>query len=132
MRLPALSPCRTPYDALGTGRSEIRNRVQVPIFIDRSLGDRNSENAGRDSKIPGVELILQETGHAFQVQFIKKQVHNPQVMSLADQVSQEVLLLLGTLHGEMTRLRIQNALGLKGKTNFKSRYLKPALADGLI
>jgi predicted transcriptional regulator len=32
----------------------------------------------------------------------------------------------------MTRLRIQNALGLKGKANFKNRYQKPALADSLV
>ena len=32
----------------------------------------------------------------------------------------------------MTRLRIQDALGLKGRSNFENRYLKPALADGLI
>lgn len=51
---------------------------------------------------------------------------------VTDQVSQEVLRLLGILHGEMTRLRIQNALGLKGKTNFKNRYQKPALADSLV
>ena len=32
----------------------------------------------------------------------------------------------------MTRAAIQAALGLKGRANFKNRYLKPALADVLI
>jgi hypothetical protein len=48
------------------------------------------------------------------------------------QVTQDIVLRLGILHGEMTRSEIQTALDLKGRANFENRYLKPALADGLI
>ncbi|MFH0995079.1 MAG: ATP-binding protein [Pseudomonadota bacterium] len=138
---PGPLPDTLPPDALGTGRSEIRNRVLAPIFKELKLieawGTGIQKMRAETQKYPGIELILQETGHAFQVLFIKKQVHKPQVTGqvagqVSDQVSQEILRLLGILHGEMTRLRIQDALGLKGRSNFENRYLKPALADGLI
>ena len=32
----------------------------------------------------------------------------------------------------MARSALQEALNLKGRANFENRYLKPALADGLI
>ncbi len=165
---PGPLPDTLPPDALGTGRSEIRNRVLAPIFKELKLieawGTGIQKMRAETLKYPEIELIFQENGHAFQVQFIKKQFH-PQIIPLdtgqvtdqvtdqvagqvtgqvagqvtgqvtgqvADQVSQDVLRFLGILHGEMTRLRIQDALGLKGRSNFESRYLKPALADGLI
>ncbi len=87
-------------------------------------------------KFPEIELILQEIGHAFQVQFIKKEAEVVRediraTVEVTGQVTQAVLLLIGALHGEMTRSAIQEALGLKGRDNFENRYLKPALADAL-
>ena len=40
--------------------------------------------------------------------------------------------MLEIMSGEMTRVEIQAALGLKGRANFKERYLKPAMAMGLV
>lgn len=37
-----------------------------------------------------------------------------------------------TLHGEQSRMELQNALQLKSRTNFEERYLKPSLAAGVI
>jgi ATP-dependent DNA helicase RecG len=48
------------------------------------------------------------------------------------QVSAEVLKMLEIMSGEMTRLEIQAALGLKGRANFEERYLKPAMMMGLV
>jgi hypothetical protein len=48
------------------------------------------------------------------------------------QVVREIALILGVLQGEITRSSLQKALNLKGRTNFEDRYLKPALAFGLI
>ncbi len=48
------------------------------------------------------------------------------------QVSAEVLKMLGTMSGEMSRVEIQAALGLKGRANFEERYLKPAIEMELV
>ncbi|HPW75745.1 MAG TPA: cell filamentation protein Fic, partial [Kiritimatiellia bacterium] len=40
--------------------------------------------------------------------------------------------LLAALQGEMGREALQSALGLSDRKSFRERYLKPALADGLI
>ena len=51
---------------------------------------------------------------------------------VAGQVSAEVLKMLEIMSGEMTRVEIQAALGLKGRANFEERYLKPAMEMGLV
>jgi ATP-dependent DNA helicase RecG len=51
---------------------------------------------------------------------------------VAGQVSTEVLKMLGTISGVMSRAEIQAALGLKGRANFEERYLKPAIEMELI
>jgi len=48
------------------------------------------------------------------------------------QVTPEVNRVLQVLEAEMTRGEIQERLGLKSRTNFEERYLKPALAARLI
>lgn len=53
----------------------------------------------------------------------------PQV---APQVTPQVLQLLKALRGEMSRDDLQSALGLSDRKSFAERYLKPALAAGLI
>ena len=61
---------------------------------------------------------------------------NPEVRAEAgkrpmDQVAGEVRLLR-VMSGEMTRQRLQEALGLKHKDHFRKAYLIPALKFGLI
>lgn len=53
----------------------------------------------------------------------------PQV---APQVTPQVGELLAAIQGEMGREALQAALGLADRKSFRERYLKPALADGLI
>ncbi|MDZ7596818.1 MAG: Fic family protein [Desulfobacterales bacterium] len=53
----------------------------------------------------------------------------PQV---APQVSPQVGELLAVIQGEMSRETLQSDLGLLDRKSFRLRYLKPALADGLI
>ncbi|WP_027360479.1 Fic family protein [Desulforegula conservatrix] len=53
----------------------------------------------------------------------------PQV---APQVTPQVIKLVNVLDGEMTRDEIQNSLSLKDRKSFRTRYLLPALAEGLI
>ncbi|MFA5700611.1 MAG: Fic family protein [Desulfuromonas sp.] len=53
----------------------------------------------------------------------------PQV---SPQVTPQVGELLAAIRGEMGREALQSALGLSDRKSFRERYLKPALADGLI
>lgn len=48
------------------------------------------------------------------------------------QVTPQVGQLLLAIKGEMSREALQTALGLQDRKSFRKRYLKPALADGLI
>ena len=54
---------------------------------------------------------------------------SPQV---GPQVTPQVSELLAVFQGEMSREALQAALGLSDRKSFRERYLKPALADGLI
>jgi predicted HTH transcriptional regulator len=75
---PGPLPDTLPIEELGTGRSEIRNRVLAPIFKELKLieawgtGIRKMRN--EVSEYPEIELVLHEVGHAFQVQFRKREV----------------------------------------------------------
>ncbi len=51
---------------------------------------------------------------------------------VAEEVAAEVRRVLMTLHGEQSRMELQNALQLKSRANFEERYLKPSLAAGVI
>ncbi|WP_260292484.1 Fic family protein [Sedimenticola hydrogenitrophicus] len=53
----------------------------------------------------------------------------PQV---SPQVAPQVVELLAAIQGEMGREALQAVLGLSDRKSFRERYLKPALADGLI
>lgn len=53
----------------------------------------------------------------------------PQV---APHVTPQVERLLRGIRGEMSREALQQALGLQDRKSFRERYLKPALAEGLI
>lgn len=53
----------------------------------------------------------------------------PQV---SPQVTPQVGKMLAAILGEMSRETLQAALGLADRKSFRERYLKPALANGLI
>jgi ATP-dependent DNA helicase RecG len=64
-------------EELGTGRSEIRNRVLPNIFKNLKLieawGNGFQKMHDELADYPEIELRLHEAGHAFQAQFIKKE-----------------------------------------------------------
>ena len=74
---PAPLPDLLSFEDLGTGRSEIRNRVLAPIFKDMKLieawGSGIQKIKTELNDYPEIDLVLQEPGHAFQVQFVKKE-----------------------------------------------------------
>ncbi|MEO5344580.1 MAG: cell filamentation protein Fic, partial [Gammaproteobacteria bacterium SHHR-1] len=58
--------------------------------------------------------------------------HAPQVTPQATPQVAQLLALLQTKMTDMDRESLQAALGLADRKSFRERYLKPALADGLI
>ena len=74
---PGPLPDSLPVEELGTGRSEIRNRVLAPIFKDLKLIEAWGSGIQKMKKelkdYPEIKLVFGEVGHAFQVQFIKKE-----------------------------------------------------------
>jgi len=80
---PGPLPDTMSLDDLGTGRSDIRNRVLAPIFKDlglieaRGTGMQKIRQAGL--KYPEIETVFQEAGLAFQVQFKKNEQPNIKV-----------------------------------------------------
>lgn len=75
---PGALPDSIAPEALGTGRSEIRNRVLAPIFKDLGLIESwgtGIQRIRREVEDYGnVRLVFQEVGSAFQVQFVKTRV----------------------------------------------------------
>ena len=60
-------------------------------------------------------------------------VHDvPVVLDAVLTIAPQVARLLEVLDGEMTREELQSVIGLLDRKSFRERYLKPALADGLI
>jgi len=88
---PGPLPDGLPLEELGTGRSEIRNRVLAPIFKDLKLIEAwgsGIQKIRQDLKdYPGIDLVLQEAGYAFQVQFVKRDLTKAESASAKDQVS---------------------------------------------
>jgi len=75
---------------------------------------------------PAVDLVLQEVGQAFQVQFVKSATHGgqgfPNESSKSPEVTPEVRLL-NAIAGEMSR---------KDEEHFRTAYLLPSIEAGLI
>lgn len=92
-----------PYRGLGTG-------------VPRALG-----------AWPKIDLVDEREANQFRA--VVWRIATPQV---APQVAAEVLSLLAAMQGEMKRRDIQMALGLKDREHFRTAYLAPALAGGLV
>ncbi len=73
---PGPLPDTLPIDELGSGRSEIRNRVLALIFKDLRLikawGSGIQKMRKELEDYPEIGLELKEAGQAFQAQFIKR------------------------------------------------------------
>ena len=128
---PGPLPDNIAPDALGTGRSEIRNRVLAPIFKELKLiegwGTGIRKMRTELEAYPDIRLVLWEAGNAFQVQFVKEN-HTPEV---TPEVTPAVRMM-SVVTGDMSRTEIQDILGLKDEKHFRDTYLMPAIDAGLI
>jgi predicted HTH transcriptional regulator len=92
---PGPLPDALPVEELGTGRSEIRNRVLAPIFKEINLIEARGSGIQKMRQeladYPEIELVLKEASHVFQVQFIKQgATQQPGANSRRDQVGTQI------------------------------------------
>jgi ATP-dependent DNA helicase RecG len=158
---PGPLPDLLSFEDLGTGRSEIRNRVLAPIFKDMKLieawgsGIQKMKTELKD--YPEIELVLQEAGHAFQVQFIKKgpkkelgrdQVGTKQGPSKdqvgtkrgptdkkkasAHKINDEQFRLLQICTDAKAIVDLMKIFVRSNRTKFKDGYIAPLMAEGLL
>ncbi len=103
---PGPLPDLLSFEDLGTGRSEIRNRVLAPIFKDLKLieawGSGIQKMKTELKNYPEIELILQEVGHAFQVQFVKKGIQGTKQEPSRGEAGSRVRAESGQSEGRVT------------------------------
>jgi len=149
---PGPLPDALSIEDLGSGRSDIRNRVLAPIFKDMKLidawgsGIRKMQNEMTD--YPEIELVLQEAGQAFQVQFVKKD-SIPQPESRQSRGRAEAELqpgsrpelqpeslrnrVLGCLvSGVLSKAEISTVLGQKEISGHLNKIVRKLLTEGYI
>ncbi len=144
---PGPLPDLLSFEDLGTGRSEIRNRVLAPIFKDMKLieawgsGIQKMKTDMKD--YPEIELILQEAGHAFQVQFVKKEGAEAESGQSQGRVKAELKkesqpesmqgrILEALASGPLSKAEISDSLGLERVTGYLNRIVRELLSEGRI
>lgn len=131
---------------LGTGRSEIRNRVLAPIFKDLKLieawGSGIQKMRQELKDYPEIDLVLRESGHAFQVQFVKiareKTEPQPESTQRRDQVGTNLELtleqhnLLDKCKKSLPMAELMELAGRSNRTKFRKSIINPLLSAGFI
>lgn len=153
---PGPLPDTMPEEELGTGRSDIRNRILAPIFKDLKLieswGTGISKMMAEVAKYPEIELVIHELGHSFQVQF-KKRDHAGTKQGLSRDQAQEDRTSTGqvpdkyrastgqapdmikilTFCKEKRKIKeIMAHIGKKHRETFMNNYLQPLLQSNLV
>jgi ATP-dependent DNA helicase RecG len=145
---PGPLPDTLPIEELGTGRSEIRNRILAPIFKDLKLIEAWGTGIQRMRRevadYPEIELVLQEVGHAFQVQFRKLPVSSssptyrtrtgqgPDKQRTSFELGPDMLKLLDFCRTGRSVKEMMRFLGLKHRETFLKNYLHPLIQERLI
>lgn len=147
---PGPLPDTMPMEKLGSGRSEIRNRILAPIFkklkLIESWGTGIQRMKDEVSRYPDIDLEFRETGYSFQVRFIKKESEqNGQSQGRVEaesgqsqknhssemtQLSKTIIKLLEA--GAKSKSEVAVALGLSGVTGHLNRSFKILLNEGFI
>lgn len=100
----------------------VRERVKLAAVDPGGVGLMlQSVAIGKDARTLPVPLVM--------VAFAQT---NSQANMVTPQVTPQVEQLLAVIQGEMTRLQLMAALGLKDRKHFASTYLKPTLEAGSI
>lgn len=136
---PGPLPDTLPIDTLGSGRSEIRNRVLAPIFKDLGLieawGTGIQKMREEASHYPNIDLRIHEADYAFQVQFVYTEAQEAHEAhdEAHDLSNVDRKILEACTSGEKNSEELLHALGYKERTgNFKksvSRLLELNLIE---
>lgn len=114
---------------MGTGRSEIRNRILAPIFKDLKLieawGTGIQKMRLETEKYPEIELSINEVGNAFQIQFMNTAYKEAQSPTQSN--NPVIRLLMALSDGELSSGVLREKMGLKHRQTFRENYLHPAL-----
>ena len=143
---PGPLPDTISVEELGTGRSEIRNRILAPIFKDLKLIEAWGTGIQKIKRAlkhyPEIELVLQEVGHAFQIQFRKKTAKTDQIGTKSapnrHQVGTKLALStdqLKILKNTIEPLPIKKLLEIcdrSDRTKFRKAILNPLIDNGVI
>ena len=147
---PGPLPDTLLLEELGTGRSEIRNRVLAPIFKDLKLieawGTGIQRMRNELSSYPEIELILREAGYAFQVQFRKKENSIRKALPISGTSTGQVpdkyrtsfspapdmLKLLEFCKVERSVKDMMHFIKLKHRETFLNNYLRPLMEKSLV
>lgn len=150
---PGPLPDTMSLEDLGTGRSDIRNRVLAPIFKDLGLieawGTGMQKIRQANIKYPEIETVFQEVGLAFQVQFKKRQQAISQPRLNRDQVGTKLALsrhqvgtklalsseqkeALAKSQKPLSLLQLSEFLKRSDRTKLKQTVLAPLLEAGLL
>jgi len=147
---PGPLPDALPVEELGTGRSEIRNRVLAPIFKELKLieawGSGIQKIREELDQYPEISLILQEVGNAFQVQFVKKDPGRAEsgqsqgrvraesgqsgAETEAESLQQKVMNVL--TQDALSKSEIVDKIGLKSVTGHLNRTIRTMLREGFL
>lgn len=147
---PGPLPDTMPIEKLGSGRSEIRNRVLAPIFkklkLIESWGTGIQRMKDEVSRYPDIDLEFRETEYSFQVCFLKKESgkhgqsqgrvkaesgqSQKSHASEMTQLSKNIIKLLKT--STMSKSEVASVLGLSGVTGHLNRSFKMLLKEGFI
>jgi len=150
---PGPLPDALSVEELGTGRSEIRNRVLAPIFKDLKLieawGSGIRKMHAELSNYPEIQLVLKEAGQTFQVQFRKTGIEGTKPAPSRDQVGTKLAPSRHQVGTKLTLNRNQVNLLIKCKkplsifelmqifnrsdrTKFRRGIISPLLEMGLL
>ena len=86
--------------------------------------------ACRQAHTPTPELRYEHTGLWVEFRFLPE--HRVSAVPTTGEVTGEVQRLVLALDGRMSRVQIQQALGLRHEDHFRESYLTPALQSGFV
>jgi predicted HTH transcriptional regulator len=120
------------------GVSKIRNHVIARIFRELNLIEQWGSGIPRilreAEKLVLPDLQMEEIGMRVRVtvHLAEKVKIKPPTPEVTGEVTGEVERLLAVMTGEMKRIEIQSALGLKHEDYFREAYLIPAVKAGFL
>ncbi|MCD6224740.1 MAG: hypothetical protein J7K32_04315 [Deltaproteobacteria bacterium] len=138
---PGPLPDVMPMEKLGSGRSEIRNRILAPIFKDLGLieawGTGIMKIRKEVKKYTYIDVVFQEPGHAFQVQFIKKHSDLKKAPSRHQvgtkfKLSADQINILEKCKNPTPIVELMKIVNRTDRTKFKKNILNPLLEQGLL